>query len=145
MTDDELPRATKTNVYAKWGDAALAGFQPVPDLLLRKQRELSISTTDLVVLLNILMHWWYADHLPFARPTVIARRMGLNVRTVQRSVRDLEALGFIRKCRDMRGYSVFDPLGLVEKLGIIAQTDPHYLARRKADEDRQNAPPLPWT
>lgn len=88
---------TKSNVYSKWGDVALGGFQAVPDLLLRRQRELCLTSTDLVVLLNVLMHWWYADSPPFPRPTAIANRMGLNVRSVQRSVKDLEAMGLIRR------------------------------------------------
>ncbi len=48
-------------VYAKYGEAAVAGFQAVPDLLLRNQAKLNLSPTNLVVLLNVLMHWWYPE------------------------------------------------------------------------------------
>lgn len=129
------PSTYKSNVYSKWGEAALAGFQAVPDLLLRRQHELRLNTTDLVVLLNILMHWWYADSPPFPRPTSIAQRMGLSVRSVQRSVKDLEAMGFIRRSHDWRGNAVLDPSGLVARLGEIAQTDVHFLARRERQRE----------
>ena len=51
----------------KWGDAGIAGFQVLPDILLKKQVELGLSPTDMLVLINILMHWWYHDKRPFPR------------------------------------------------------------------------------
>jgi hypothetical protein len=62
--------------HEKWGAAALAGFQTVPDLLLRHQKTLKISSAEMVVLLNVLMHWWYRDQMPYPRPTTIARSTG---------------------------------------------------------------------
>ena len=62
-------------VYAKYGEVSIAGFQAVPDLLLKHQNDLGLSTTDLTVLLNVLMHWWYPGNKPFPRPTAIAKRM----------------------------------------------------------------------
>lgn len=129
--NDQSEYSIKSNVYSKWGDVALGGFQAVPDLLLRRQHELHLTSTDLVVLLNVLMHWWYADCPPFPRPTAIANRMGLNVRSVQRSVKDLETLGLIRRGHDVRGNAVLDPTGLVVKLREFAETDVHFLARRE--------------
>lgn len=131
MSIENMPRIQLTNVYAKWGDAAYAGFQAIPDLLFRHQNDLGLHSVDLVVLLNVLMHWWYADAKPFPRPTVIARRMGLNVRSVQRSFKNLEELGLLRRSTDYQGKKILDPDGLVEKLSMIAQTDVHFLLRRQ--------------
>ena len=51
--------------YAKNGEAAVAGFQAVPNIQLRVQADLGLSTKDLVVLLNVLMHLWVPEQLPF--------------------------------------------------------------------------------
>ena len=78
---------------AKWGDAATGGstgFQVVPDVLVKNQHRLGLSSTDLAVLLNILMHWWSEPDLPFPRPSTIARNMGVSVRTVERSIQKMQ-------------------------------------------------------
>ena len=117
-------------IYTKYGEAAVAGFQAVPDLLLKNQSKLELSTTDLVVLLNILMHWWYPDQKPFPRSTTIAQRIGLTPRTVQRSMQHLEKIGLLKKETDDQGRVLFDPEPLVHRLEEIAPTDPDYLVRR---------------
>lgn len=99
-------------VYAKYGEASIAGFQAVPDLLLKHQRELGLSPTDLAVLLNVLMHWWYPEKKPFPRSTTIAKRMGVTPRTVQRSLQQLEELGWPAALRGNRADSALGAAGL---------------------------------
>ena len=113
----------------KWGEAARAGFQAVPDLLLKNQKTLGINAVELVVLLNVLMHWWYRDQKPFPRPTTIAKRMGANVRTVQRAISALEAAGLIERTEGPNGENVLDPDPLVRRLSGIAKNDFDYLIR----------------
>ena len=45
----------------------------------------------MVVLLNILMHWWEREpeNLPHPRPDQIAQRIGTSPRTVQRCIGNL--------------------------------------------------------
>jgi len=54
LTMIRVPRTTERAVE-KWEDAAEAGFQTLPDILLRKQVELGLSPTDMLVLINITM------------------------------------------------------------------------------------------
>jgi hypothetical protein len=124
----------------RWGDAVAAGFTPVPNALLRAQASLGLSSTDVVVVLNILMHWWHRDRLPYPRPVAIAKRSGLSARTVQRSLSDLEKKGLIRRVRArtkveksdavikqfrrMRAH--YDVSGLREKLVAAARGDVWY-------------------
>lgn len=128
-------------VYAKYGEASIAGFQAVPDLLLKHQNDLGLSTTDLTVLLNVLMHWWYPEKKPFPRPTAIAKRMGVTPRTVQRSLQQIEELGLITREQDTRGPTYLDPAPLVEKLEALAKKDADYLIRRRRRDGEEGLGP----
>jgi len=111
----------------KWGEVARAGFQPVPDTLLVKQQALGLDATDIVVLLNLTSFWWYRDAPPFARTNVIAKRMGVTPRTVQRSMKKLEEKGYIRRDEYDDGAGNVLPAiylnGLVDKLASLAKSD----------------------
>lgn len=117
-------------VYAKYGEASIAGFQAVPDLLLKNQAVLGLSATDLVVLLNVLMHWWYPTQKPFPRSTIISTRMGISPRTVQRSLNELEKAGLLVRVKD-EDRIYLDPAPLVAKLTELAKSDTDYQIRRK--------------
>jgi predicted transcriptional regulator len=125
MENPNPPRALRA--FDKWAEAASAGFQVVPDLLLKKQVELDLTTTDLVVLLNVLMHWWYADQRPFPRSSTIAARMGIDPRTVQRSLARLDELGLVKRVTeespDGEERKVCDPAGLRQRLIELAKAD----------------------
>lgn len=122
--------AMPSQIFEKWGDAARAGFQAVPDLLLKHQGRLGLNSGELVVLLNVLQHWWYAEQKPFPRPTTIARRMGSTVRTVQRALMNLEKKGALVKTQRLEDdRPAFDPEPLVKKLSALAKTDPDYWHR----------------
>lgn len=123
-------------VEAKYGKAAIAGFQPVPDLLLKHQNNLNLSSTDLVVLLNVLMHWWYPEQKPFPRSSRISKRMGVSNRTVQRSLGHLEAEGLLLKVKGNDGTVYLDPAQLVTRLSEIAETDAEYISRVRRREGR---------
>ena len=118
---------------ANWGDAAVAGFQVVPDVLLINQARLRLTATDMVVLLNVCSYWWSRDQLPFPRAKIIAARMGLDVRSVQRSLRNLLKRGLVMRQRVTRldGAVVralrLDPL--IEKLDLYTRADPVLSAR----------------
>lgn len=106
--------------FDKWGEAANAGFQLVPDLLLRHQATLDLTSTEMVVMLNVLMHWWYAEQRPFPRSTTIAARMNVEPRTVQRALARLEELGLVQRVMettpDGEERRVCDPSGLKQRL-----------------------------
>jgi predicted transcriptional regulator len=118
----------------KWGMALDAGFQVLPDLLLRHQRELKLTANDLVVLLHLTMAWWVRDRHPFPRTSTIARRMDASDRTIQRSIDHLRKLKLIYKTtrKDAAGENrpTYDLSPLAAKLKEIALTDPLSQRRR---------------
>lgn len=93
-----------TQLEEKWGKEVLeVGFVLVPTLLLKKQKEFGLESTEVVVLLNLLASWWEPEKLPFPRTTTIAQRMHVTTRTVQRCLKSLEDKGFITKHRVSTG------------------------------------------
>ena len=124
MNKTKSPQKPEYALAEKWGRAAqgaASGFQMVPDRLLKHQKDLEIDNTSMVVLLNVLMHWWEAENLPHPGASMIATRMGVTKRTVERSLIKLQDKGIIvRRGReqDKRGQSVrrIDPTKLVRRL-----------------------------
>jgi hypothetical protein len=119
--------------FKKWGDGLNAGFQLLPDVLLKNQHKLGLTSTDLVVLINLTMQWWYPERHPFPKTATIARRMGASSRTVQRSLTRLEKLGLVQKVRSpsLESRRAFDPSGLVERVSLLARHDPGYRDRSR--------------
>jgi DNA-binding transcriptional regulator YhcF (GntR family) len=106
----------------KWGKAVLGlGFCVIPSLLLRGQARLGISPVQLVILLHIIDHWWYAEQLPFPSKASIASRCNLSPRQVQRYLTELEDRGYIKRVDrfvDHKGQqsNYYDLSGLVAQL-----------------------------
>lgn len=136
-------------MVAKWGEAANAGFQIIPDVLVKNQKRLGLSPTELVVLINLTMHWWYPERKPFPRSRTIAARMGVEVRTVQRALAQLRDLGLIRreKIETPDGSStVIELNGLVDALSALALEDVAYrsMLSRSAGPQTDSAPLSPF-
>jgi DNA-binding MarR family transcriptional regulator len=123
---DADPRAVSR---AKWGDAIDAGFQVLPDALVKYQYALELTPIDLVVLINLTMHWWYADSLPFPTTVTIGKRMGASPRSVQRSLQRLESLGHIKRVRRPGQRTAFDLSPLATRLKKLARHDPKFGTR----------------
>jgi hypothetical protein len=111
----------EVNARKKWGDVVFeSGFQIFPDVLLRCQRFLELEAIDVVILMNMTMHWWYYDDLPYPRPSAIANRLGVSTRTVERRIAIMQERGLITRLpsQNHNGRTVrrYDLSGLVEKL-----------------------------
>jgi len=133
--------ARQSHGIGKWGDLGVGGFQQVPDALLRHQGALGLSPTDLVVLLNVTMHWWDSEVLPFPSTSSIARRMDTSRRTVERSLKHLKKLGLMKRLTpeeraDGSTFRRFDFSGLIERLEQLADSDPQHFARREMARQR---------
>ena len=119
-----MSEPTPSAIRQRWRGAvttADTGFTAVPDVLIKSQAQLDLSSTEMVVLLNILLHWWRDDDWPFPRISVIGERMGTSRRTVERAVRSLQAKGLVVHQRgdpvgDGPAVRRFDLSGLVDVL-----------------------------
>ena len=104
----------RATVKAKWGGAVheSSGFVAVPMALLRLQSAYGLSSTDMMVLINLLGHWWEPSSVVFPRSSTIAKRLGVDKRTVQRAINKLQSKGLleIERVEDGKRAFVFDRL-----------------------------------
>lgn len=106
----------------KWGkDVIGLGFCIVPSLLLRAQNRLGLSPTQLAVLLQLCDFWWDRDRKPYPSKAVLAERLGLSPRQVQRHIAELETAGLVERVerRALHGgklTNIYDLGGLVKRL-----------------------------
>ena len=82
----------------KWGKAVMKlGFNMIPALLLRGQRRLGLSPTQLAILLQLTDFWWEKDRIPFPSKQALSDRLGISPRQVQRHIAELEGAGLVKR------------------------------------------------
>ena len=97
--DNDGAEAHVITVKEKWQGAVTdgSGFVAVPMSLLRLQSKYDLTATDMLVLINLLAHWWDPARPVYPRSTTIAKRMGVTKRTVQRSTERLLKSGMMER------------------------------------------------
>lgn len=118
-----------------WGVSHGAGFQLVPHALLKNQARLKLSALDILIVLNISLHWWKTGNLPYPKIETIAKRIGVARRSVERRIRVLERRGLIQRMRfevDKKGKKIrrFDFSNLVKVVEYHAKRDPFFNYQR---------------
>jgi predicted transcriptional regulator len=110
--------AARTTIKEKWQGAVTegSGFVAVPVALLRLQSKYGLTPTEMLVLINLLAHWWEPDSVVYPRSTTIAKRMGVDKRTVQRATHKLEKAGLLTRSIAQDGRRIFTFGRLVQKL-----------------------------
>lgn len=119
----------------KWGAAVMRhGTFILPSILLRGQARLLVNSTQMVVLLQLVEHWWTAESKVFPSMRTIADRISLTPKQVQRTIDALVEKGLITKHsrRLPHGGKASNEYrfgGLVQKLKSI---EPDFEKARKA-------------
>lgn len=105
-------------IKEKWQGAVTegSGFVAVPVALLRLQSKYNLTPTDMRVLINLLAHWWDPARAVYPRSTTIAKRMGVDKRTIQRATHKLESAGLLTRSVAEDGRRIFTFERLVEKI-----------------------------
>lgn len=125
-------------IRARWHGAVTdgrTGYTAVPDILIRSQKHLQLSATEMVVLLNILLHWWQPDEWPYPRISTVSERMGIGRRTVERAIRSLNEKGLLIHLRSESkddGPSIrrFDLSGLVHTLEQLVEENERFKSKQ---------------
>lgn len=118
------PGSGRERAAERWGAALNGGFTVVPEVLLRNQARLGITARELNLVLQLLSFWWRSSYWPRPRVSVLATRMGVDERSVQRALASLQGKGLVRRAlvptengETMQGY---DLTGLVTRLQLLA-------------------------
>ena len=123
----------------KWGKDVIArGFCIVPSLLLRAQNRLGLNPTQLAVLLQLCDFWWDRERKPYPSKAVLAERLSLSPRQVQRYLAELETAGLVERIERRAPHggkltNIYDLGGLVNRLKKL---EPDF---RKVEEDARKA------
>jgi predicted transcriptional regulator len=118
--------APKTrNADAKWGREVMErGFVTVPAILIRGQRRLGLSSTQLVILLQLMDWWTDPERQPWSSKETLSQRMKISERQLQRQIAELEKAGFVKREEKItnRGKrpNTYNLSGLVHKLKELA-------------------------
>src|SRR3712207_3226852 len=90
-----MSREYDPRITAYFGDAVMrAGFMAVPHLFMRHYRQLGLSSTLAMFLLQIMESTWdYAD--PPRSTADLARRMGVDKRTIRKYSEEVASLGLL--------------------------------------------------
>ena len=84
-----------------WGKPVLKhGYAGIPSILIRAQARLGLSPTQMNIVVQLLDYWFDPQRPPFPSKKELAKRIGINPKTVQINIRALEDAGYIR--REMR-------------------------------------------
>lgn len=116
----------KKTLVNKWGKEALSmGWTAIPTSLFFLQGALNMTPVTFNVLLHLLIHWWNPTEWPHPSQKSIAVRMGVSVRTVQRSLKELEVYGLLNIVKTSRtnpkykGRNIYDLSKLQKSLNIL--------------------------
>lgn len=116
-----IKKQDKSRIVQIWGDILDEGFTSVPNILLRYRSMLGIKPQHLSLIIDIMSFKWDTDS-PFPSYTTLAKRAGVDERSIKRITQDLEELGLLIKeprFDDTTGAqitTIFDFRPLVKKL-----------------------------
>jgi len=140
-----------TSVISKWGDVARPGFLPLPYALLANQAKLGLTSEELNVLLNVLVHWHDKFRMPYPHSKTIALRMNVSQRTVQRIMSGLIQRGFLAKAQkhlktDPQSYDVTPLINMLEPYahGMIQLRGENTFDQIRKGEDDDEYDPQPY-
>ncbi|HVZ04115.1 helix-turn-helix domain-containing protein [Hyphomicrobium sp.] len=124
-----------------------AGFTVLPNALIRRQHELRLSPIEFNVIVHLLMHWWFADAMPFPSTERISSAIGVSERTVARNFKSLERKGLLRRVprrseANHRETNLYDLSLLVAAIGLQAEALlPEREAKKRMAATREVQPP----
>lgn len=109
----------------KWGsDVMDRGFCIVPSILIRAQTRLGLTTTQLVIILNLIDWWIDPSRSPWSSKKDLSDRIGIKPRQLQRQIAELEKAGLVKRIERTNHNgkipNEYDLQGLVEKLEKLA-------------------------
>jgi len=137
----ETRDSPQQRIEKRWGTPLYkAGWVALPTIILEKQKALGLDPLDVNILLQIAKHWWDAENLPHPAKKSIAEAIGVDPRTVQRRIAELEKDGLVKRVYRVKSTknnepTQYDLSGLVEKATPFAEEALQERARQKSERE----------
>ncbi|MBF8776270.1 helix-turn-helix domain-containing protein [Pseudomonas fulva] len=127
--------AEDKSIAERWGkDLTAAGWTAIPNAVFEHSQDLGLKTAHIVVILHLAGYWWRKGNDPFPSKATLAQKMGVQPRTVQRAIAELETMGYIERTQrfgksggNMSNSYSFN--GLIKKARVYAK---QMIAEREA-------------
>lgn len=82
----------------KWSKPLMAaGWNAIPSIIIEKQEALGLDAINMNIIVHLSNYWWRSDNLPHPSVETIAKAIGVTARTVQKRIKALHDLGFIKR------------------------------------------------
>jgi DNA-binding MarR family transcriptional regulator len=93
-----LANENEHKLVRKWGKLNMrAGFVGFPSAVIQFQDQLRLSSSELNVLIQIADFWWDPERHPYPSKGLIAKRMQMKPRSIQRIIAQLESRKLIAR------------------------------------------------
>ena len=94
----ERKKQTKNSAREIFSEAVMKhGFTAVPNILVRAQGRLKLTSTQFAIVVQLLSYWYEPGRPPFPSKEDLARHLGMSKATVRENVAKLEQRGLIRR------------------------------------------------
>jgi DNA-binding transcriptional regulator YhcF (GntR family) len=121
----------------KWGKPLMdAGWTVLPNIIFERQKALGLDAIDVNILLHIASYWWAPEGRPHPSKVTIAKAMGIDPRTVQRHIAEMEKGGMIKR-QERRVTGLGSRTNIYHLDGLIASATPY--AKEKLEEREAKA------
>ncbi|HWU61461.1 MAG TPA: helix-turn-helix domain-containing protein, partial [Ensifer sp.] len=115
------------------------GWNVIPNIIIEKQEALGLDAIDMNIVLHLSHYWWHRENLPHPSVATIAKAIGIKPRTVQKRMKGLEDLGFVKRVMRNAKHggnetNEYDLSGLIEKAKPFAEEKKQLRAAREAEE-----------
>lgn len=116
----------------KWTPALMAaGWTVLPNVIFERQQALGLDALDINIILHIASYWWNEGGKPHPSKVTIAKAIGVDPRSVQRRIADLEAAKLIRR-EERRISGTGSKTNIYHLDGLIEAATPY--AKEKLEE-----------
>lgn len=121
------------------------GFCIVPSLLMKAQARLGVNPVQFNIIMQLMDSWWEHERRPWPGKKLLAGRLNMSERQVQRQIAELEQAGLVsRIARTLpskgKTTNAYDLSGLVAKL---KEMEPEFAEVQKEARDKRVKVTLP--
>ena len=99
------PQSTVSEIEKRWTKPLVeAGWTAIPSVIFERQAALGLDSLDINIILHLAGYWWTDGNAPRPSKSRLAAAIGVDPRTVQRHIANLEKARFIKRtARSSRG------------------------------------------